>query len=80
VLLQQGSITNPRRKTTLGVDNLGLGRLLLLDFWKVRLAQGEEEMKSVAMARLFLPSSMAENFSFRGHETRTYLCACHLGF
>jgi hypothetical protein len=32
------------------------------------------------MARLFLPSSMAENFSFRGHETRTYLCACHLGF
>jgi hypothetical protein len=37
--------SNPRRKTTLGVDNLGLGRLLLLDFWKVRLAQGEEEMR-----------------------------------
>ena len=29
----------------LGVDNLGLGRLLLLDFWKVRLAPGEEEMR-----------------------------------
>ena len=29
----------------LGVDNLGLGRLLLLDFWKVWLAQGEEEMR-----------------------------------
>ena len=23
---------------------------------------------------------MAENFSQRGHETRTYLCACHLTF
>jgi hypothetical protein len=30
------------------------------------------------MARLFLPSSMAENFSFRGHETTTYLCVCPL--
>jgi hypothetical protein len=36
--------------------------------------------KSVAMARLFLPSSKAENFSFRGHETTTYLCVCPLGF
>jgi hypothetical protein len=64
---------------TQGVDNLGLGRLILLDLWKVRLDQGEEEM-SVAMARLFLPSSMAGNFSIRGHKTRTYLCAYHLGF
>jgi hypothetical protein len=34
---------------------------------------------SVATTRLS-PSSMAKNFSQRGHETRTYLCACHLGF
>jgi hypothetical protein len=32
------------------------------------------------MARLSSSSSMAESFSIRGHETRTYLCACHLGF
>ena len=32
------------------------------------------------MARLFLPTSMAENFSRRGHETRTYVCACYIGF
>ena len=38
-------LSNPKRKMTLGVDNLGLGHLLLLDFWKVRLAQGEEEMR-----------------------------------
>ena len=37
------------------------------------------EKGSVATARLS-SSSMAENFSQRGHETRTYLCACHLGF
>jgi hypothetical protein len=37
----------------LGVDNLGLGRLLLLDLWKVRLAIREEKEKSVAKARLF---------------------------
>jgi hypothetical protein len=36
--------------------------------------------RSVAMARLFLSSKMAENLSLWGHETRTYLCACHLGF
>jgi hypothetical protein len=41
---------------------------------------GRRSNKSVVMTRLFLPSSMAENFSFRGHETRTYLCACHLVF
>jgi len=44
---------NPRRKTVVGADNLGLGHLLLLDFWKVRLAIGEEKKKSVAKARLF---------------------------
>jgi hypothetical protein len=43
------------------------------------VAKGRSK-KSVAKARLFLPSSMAENFSLRGHMTRTYLCACHLGF
>jgi len=32
------------------------------------------------MARLSSSSSMAKSFSIRGHETRTYLCACHLGF
>ena len=37
------------------------------------------EKESVAMDRLS-SSSNAENFSQRGHETRTYLCACHLGF
>jgi hypothetical protein len=53
-----------------GVEELGQGRLTLFGFWIVRLAQGEEN-ESVAMARLSLPSSMAENFSIRGHETRT---------
>jgi hypothetical protein len=33
--------SNPRRKTTLSVDNLGLGRLLLLELWKVQLAYEE---------------------------------------
>ena len=32
------------------------------------------------MARISSSLSMAEGFSIRGHETRTYLCACHLGF
>ena len=32
------------------------------------------------MARLSSSSSMAKSFSIRGHETRIYLCACHLGF
>jgi hypothetical protein len=63
VFLQQGSIINPRRKTSLGVHNLGLGRLLLLDLWKARLAIREEKEKSVAKARLF-PSSVAEKFLF----------------
>jgi hypothetical protein len=63
----------------LGVDNLGLERLLLLTSESMANS-GRRSNKSVAMARPFLPSSMAENFSFRGHETRTYLCACHLGF
>jgi hypothetical protein len=35
--------SNPRRKTALSVDNLGLGRLLLLELKQVRLAKGEEE-------------------------------------
>jgi hypothetical protein len=35
---------------------------------------------SVSMARLSSSSSMTKIFSIRGHETRTYLCACHLGF
>jgi hypothetical protein len=32
---------NPRRKTTLSVDNLGLGHPLLLDLKQVWLAKGE---------------------------------------
>jgi hypothetical protein len=32
------------------------------------------------MARLYFSSLMAENLFIRGHETRTYLCAGHLGF
>jgi hypothetical protein len=35
--------SNPRRKMALSVDNLGLGRLLLLELKQVRLAKGEEE-------------------------------------
>jgi hypothetical protein len=31
--------SNPKRKTTLSVDNLGLGRLLPLEFKMVRLAK-----------------------------------------
>jgi hypothetical protein len=35
--------SNPKEKLTLGVDNLGLGRLPSLGFYKVRLAQGKEK-------------------------------------
>jgi hypothetical protein len=33
--------SNPRRKTALSVDNLGLGGLLLLELKQVRLAKGK---------------------------------------
>jgi hypothetical protein len=34
-------------------------------------SSGRKRNESVVMARLSLPSSMAENFCIRGHETRT---------
>jgi hypothetical protein len=71
--------SNPKEKTTLGVDNLGLGCLPLLDS-KGTTSARERETRSVATARLSSSLSMAKGFSIRGHETRTYLCACHLGF
>jgi hypothetical protein len=58
---------------TLGVDNLGLGHLPLLDS-KGTTSTGEREARSVAMARLSSSLSMAKGFSIRGHETTTYLC------
>jgi hypothetical protein len=64
----------------LSVDNLGLGRLLLLELKTGTASKGRKGERSVATARLSFSSSMAENLSIRGHETRTYLCACHLGF
>jgi hypothetical protein len=65
---------------TLGVDRPRPGDVSLpLEVKMVRLAKGRRK-RSVAMARLSSSSSMAKSFSIRGHETMTYLCACHLGF
>jgi hypothetical protein len=64
---------------TLGVVQLGLGRLLFSTY--NFNASSEKRMKSVATARLYLLLSMAENyFSTWGHIAMTYLCACYLGF
>jgi hypothetical protein len=43
VVYNKALSSNPRRKMTLSVDNLGLGRLLLLELKQVQLAKGEEE-------------------------------------
>jgi hypothetical protein len=64
----------------LSVDNLGLGHLLLLELKTGMASKWKKGERSVATARLSFSSSMAENLSIRRHETRTYLCACHLGF
>jgi hypothetical protein len=71
--------SNPKGKTTLGVDNLGIGCLPLLDS-KGTASTREREARSVAMSRLSSSLSMAKGFSIRGHETTTYLCVCPLGF
>ena len=64
---------------TLVVVQLGLGRLLFSTY--NFNASSKKRKTSVAMARLYLLSSMAENyFSTRGHVAMTYLCACYLGF
>jgi hypothetical protein len=64
---------------TLGGVKLGLGRLLFSTY--NFNASSEERKTSVATARPYLLSSMAENyFSTREHVTMTYLCAFYLGF
>jgi hypothetical protein len=56
---------NPKRKTALGVDNLGLGRPLPLEA-KGMASLREEDKKSVAMARPSSSSSMAKRFFYPG--------------
>ena len=70
--------SNPRGET-LGVVQLGLGRLLFSTY--IFNASSEKSKKSVATARLCLLFSMAKKyFSTWGHIAMTYLCACYLGF
>ena len=70
--------SNPRRLNP-RCSQLGLGRLLFSTY--NFNASSEKGRTNVAMARLYLPSSMVENyFSTRGHVAMTYLCACYLGF
>jgi hypothetical protein len=65
---------------TLGVVQLGLGRLLFSTY-NLKKTSSEKRMKSVATSRLYIHLSMAENyFSTWGHIEMTYLCACYLGF
>jgi hypothetical protein len=45
--------SNPKRKMTLSVDNLGLGRILPLEFQMVRLAKEKEKKECSYNQALF---------------------------